>query len=197
MGKILLEKFLKNKILKKQFFCNLTVIILALIAVFIGLTLYDAVPGGYKLFVVMSGSMQPAIRTGSVVVTKHAEQYKVGDVVTFGKNNGKDVPITHRIVTLNEVAGVTMFNTKGDANNAPDAESVRKETIQGRVLFSVPYAGYLFASLKTKQGLIVLIIIGTIIVYSELMRIQNEIRNMARKKKGSEVNKEKDEKTTI
>ena len=152
---------------------------------------------GPKLFVVLSGSMQPAIRTGSVVVAKQADQYKVGDVVTFGKNTVKEIPTTHRIVEQKDISGVSVFITKGDANNAPDGEPVRKETIQGRVLFSVPYVGYLLSAAKSKQGLLILIIVGAIVIYSELMRIQKEVRNLTQKKKETAINKEKDEKTPV
>jgi signal peptidase len=166
-------------------------IVICVVVVFVALWFLVPAKNGPRLFIVLSGSMQPAIRTGSVVVVKPAEQYNIGDVITF--DSGKGTSTTHRIVALNDVSGVSMFSTKGDANNTDDAVPVSKEAIKGKVLFSVPYFGYLISSLKTKQGLLVIIVIGAIIIYREMMRIQKEIKELARKRKDTVVNKEKNE----
>lgn len=186
-----------SKIFKKHFFYNILLFIVVVLAVFIGLASYDVIPGGPKLFVVLSGSMAPEIRTGSVVAVTPVDQYKVGDVVTFGSNSGKEVPTTHRVVEIKDADGVSMFLTKGDANNAPDVAPVNKEAIKGKVLFSVPYVGYLISAAKTKQGMLVLIVVGAIIIYSELMRIQQEIKDISRRKKEAKSNTEKNENFVI
>jgi len=83
--------------------------------------------GNIKFMVVQSGSMEPAIHTGSVVMIKPASDYKIGDVITFGEVSKTKAPITHRIYDIKVVDGNPVYITKGDANNAPDAREVQKE----------------------------------------------------------------------
>lgn len=151
--------------------------------------------GGPKIFVVLSGSMEPKIHPGSIVIINQQRDYEVGDVVTFGANTLKTIPTTHRIVEIKEVDGVKMYTTKGDANNSPDSATISKDTVRGKVFVSVPYVGYLLSAVKTKQGLVAIVIIGTIIVYSEVMRIQKEAKDLYRKRKEKYVKKDSDEKT--
>lgn len=134
-------------------------------------------PGGWKLFTVRSGSMRPQIPTGSLVVVHPAADYQVGEVITF-KN--APTPTTHRIQNISE--GIYM--TKGDANDAPDSEPVRQEQILGKVVLSLPYLGYPVAFAKTQTGFLLLIIIpATVIVYSEILNIKNEIQKIRQKHK--------------
>lgn len=139
---------------------------------------------GYRMFIVKSGSMEPKIRTGSVVFDKKTSTYKVGDVVTFKIKDSKDT-VTHRIVSEKIDANNGVFyTTKGDANNAPDSEPASKLNVVGKVAFSVPYMGYLAAFIRTLPGLIIFIIIpATIIVYEEMGKIKDEIKKIQEEKK--------------
>ena len=65
---------------------------LGLVAVFVAVSALN-LPGGWKLFTVQSGSMQPAISLGSLVIVKPAGEYVVGDVITFKTG---PTPTTHR-----------------------------------------------------------------------------------------------------
>jgi len=150
-------------------------------------------PGNYKIFTVQSGSMEPAIKTGSLIFSKPMADYAVGDIVTK-KTTDPKITITHRIISKKEVDGKTVFETQGDANKAPDGEKFAKEGIIGKEIISIPYIGYPVSYAKTTPGLILLIIIpAVIIVYDELNKIKKEIGKMwAKKKEGSE-GKEKEE----
>jgi signal peptidase len=140
-------------------------------------------PWGYRLFVVQSGSMEPAIKTGSVVITSVAKTYQVGDIVAFTTTTIKDV-VTHRISSITDDEKGRRFVTKGDANKAVDPQPVPKNNIQGKVRLAIPYAGYFVSFAKTQLGLIMLIIIpGTLIVYSELVSIKNEARRLILEKR--------------
>src|SRR3989338_9973092 len=76
-----------------------------------------------RSFVVVSGSMEPAIRLGSIVLTKSATNYKTGDVVSFNNKAGQTV--THRIMEIKTSPDGQSFILKGDANNtAEDRKSV-------------------------------------------------------------------------
>ncbi|PJC66081.1 signal peptidase I, partial [Candidatus Beckwithbacteria bacterium CG_4_9_14_0_2_um_filter_47_11] len=137
---------------------------LGLVAVFVAVSALN-LPGGWKLFTVQSGSMQPAISVGSLVLVKPAGEYAVDEVITFKTG---PAPTTHRINRIE--AGVII--TKGDANDTPDSEPVRPENIIGKVVLSLPYAGYPVTFAKSKEGFLLLIVIpATLIIYSEILNI--------------------------
>ncbi|OGM76418.1 signal peptidase I [Candidatus Woesebacteria bacterium RIFOXYA1_FULL_40_18] len=147
------------------------------------------VGGIYRLFVVQSGSMEPKIKTGSVVLVVREKNYKVNDIITFlfnldAKPRDLNSTITHRIFSLKDSSDGKNIETKGDANQAPDKEIVKESQILGKVVFSVPYLGYVVAFARTQTGLILLIVIpATIIIYSEAMNIKNEITRIIKEKK--------------
>ena len=127
--------------------------------------------------------MEPDIKTGSVVIIKPSSNYAVGDVVTFGKDTKKDIPTTHRIISSRAQNGVIMFTTKGDANEDKDTSEIRQSDIHGKVLFDVPFFGYIIDLARKPLGFAVLIILPAIIVmYDEGVKIFREISKMRKKK---------------
>lgn len=130
-------------------------------------------PFGYELKVVQSGSMEPAIHVGSVVVIVPETSYNVGDVITFGPDTKKQIPITHRIAEITDEG----FVTKGDANEHPDPKPAKKGEVIGRVAFSVPYIGHIIAFARTKLGYALLVgIPAALIILDEFADIVWEIR---------------------
>jgi signal peptidase len=135
------------------------------------------IPGNYSVMIVKSGSMEPGIRTGSVVAVKPADEYRIGDVITF--RTGRDEPTTHRIVEIRNENGSESYVTKGDANNAPDSSAVRENEIIGKVLFSVPYAGYAVDVARKPIGFVLIIVIpALIIIGDEVRKIFLEVKRM-------------------
>ena len=165
--------------------------------IFIALLLIISVfpiTGNIKTMSVLSGSMEPAIHTGSVIVVKPVSNYKIGDVISFGKNTKTDIPTTHRIVEVRAQEGQMIYKTKGDANNSEDTSEVLQKDVIGKVYFSIPYLGYIIDFVKKPVGLMVVIIIpAVIIVYDEIQNIFKEIVKIKEKKvlaKKDEENKE-------
>jgi signal peptidase len=99
----------------------------------------DKVPGflGFKPLIVLSGSMEPAILTGDLVIVREvpADTLKEGDVIAFRRATAV---ITHRIMKINQNDGNTLFYTKGDNNNADDSAPVTVDLLEGRYLFRIP-----------------------------------------------------------
>lgn len=153
-------------------------------------------PKQLMLFVVQSGSMEPAIKTGSVVFVKPQKDYKVGDIVTFKQNRESDIKnpkltVTHRIVTVNNVNNEEVFTTRGDANNVEDMRQVSKDTVLGKVLFGIPYLGYPVGFVKTQTGFVLLIVIpATIFVYSEILSIKKEAKRIMEERKKRKLENE-------
>ena len=116
---------------------------------------------GIEPFVVISGSMEPAIPVGSLsFVNKHVkyENIKENDVIAFTLGTGDKV--THRVVKITEDG----IETKGDANSASDGVSTTKANFIGKNIFSIPKVGYGVRLIQTTKGKIILTTIIIIIL---------------------------------
>lgn len=122
--------------------------------------------GGYRSYLVQSGSMEPTIMTGDIVIVHDNGRYFDKDVITFLEKESRRV-VTHRIVKSIEENGTTVFETKGDANRSLDQDTVPLEDVIGRVIFTVPKLGYLVAFAKSPFGLVIFIIIPSILLISQ------------------------------
>jgi len=116
-------------------------IFIGFLIIIAGLLIVSVFPitGNIKFLTVQSGSMEPAIKMGGVVLVKPMNDYKIGDVITFGKITRTKSPTTHRIYDIKVVEGDIRYITKGDANEDPDHREVFKKEILGKVLLSIPY----------------------------------------------------------
>jgi len=169
---------------KINFWKTITYIIYGLVIIFAFLAISAKFSiGGIKLLVVKSGSMEPTIRTGSLVVDRTAKEYKESDIITFRSTNDPSNTTTHRIVGIEKQDNSVEFITKGDANDSNDPLKLNPDLIIGKVVFKIPYLGYIVAFARTMPGLIILVIIpATIIIYDEINNIKKEI--ILRRKKG-------------
>jgi signal peptidase len=138
---------------------------------------------------VYTGSMEPAIPVGGVVVIKPVDTatLKIGDVICF--KISEPTSITHRIFNITNEG----FLTKGDANEDPDQWIVKKENIIGKVILTIPYLGYIGYFVKTPIGFTLLIIIpASLIMALEIRSIIKELKN---KNKNQKISKEPKETT--
>ena len=120
----------------------------------------------YQSLVVRSGSMSPNIPTGSLVLYHRAAatQIKVGDVIVFAKPGSADEKVTHRVYRIVEGPNGRYFETKGDANGAPDAWRIAA-TGTGWVAFAhVPDVGYVLGYLQTGAARMLLIVIPALLL---------------------------------
>ncbi len=137
------------------------------------------IAGNIKVLTVLSGSMEPAVHTGSVVIVKPITNYKVGDIITFGPNTKTQIPTPHRIAEIRVQEGQTIYKTQGDANNAEDMKEVLGKDVIGKVYISAPYAGYVVDFVRKPIGLILVIVLPAVfIVYDEVKKIMKEIKKM-------------------
>jgi signal peptidase len=168
---------------------------LALLFSAVLLLVVSAIPitGNVKILAVLSGSMEPAIHTGSVVIVMPAEDYKIGDVITFGEISKTKTPTTHRINDIKITGGQPIYITKGDANNMPDSREVQKGEVAGKVLFSVPYAGYAVNAVRKPVGFMAIVLIpSAMIITDEAIKIKKEIAK--KKEKPAEIEKKEENK---
>lgn len=169
-------------------------VLLLIIAGTVALSMFD-IPGGIKFYNVQSGSMEPTIKTGSLIISKPFDSYQIGDIITFKSAKDKDiknpkVTTTHRISEIKNNEDKVEYITKGDANDVVDVEPVSKDLIIGKSFFYIPYLGYPISFAKTKEGLIVLIVIPvTLIIYSEILTIKKEAVRLYKESKKRKLTK--------
>jgi signal peptidase I len=177
----------KLKILQKTLYWGL-IIILVVIASLATLSAFN-IPGGVRLYTVQSGSMEPAIRTGSVVFVRPSLEYKEGDIITFKNEADRNeqnpaATTTHRVHQVVQEEGMISFITKGDANDSPDGSRTDAGLILGKTFLTIPLLGYLVSFVKTQLGLTLLIIIpATLIVYGEVLNIKKEAKRLIEERK--------------
>lgn len=147
---------------------------------------YIAIPFfGNQALIVRSGSMEPTIGTGSVIVVRPEEFgfYKVGDIIAFRSQTNSNTIITHRITSVEAKPEGVSYKTKGDANEEVDNWTVPAHNVLGRSYFTVPEAGKLLAFAKSKTGMAGLIAFpAAIVILLETLNILKELKKNKERK---------------
>ena len=127
---------------------------------------------GHQMFIVQGGSMSPAFEAGSLAFIRPVDAYtvKVGDVITYVTQG--DSFTTHRVAAVNMDGGELSFTTRGDANLVDDSLPVYPENLVGKVVQTLPYAGFVLSYGQTPTGVLLMVIIPGIFV------IAFELRNL-------------------
>lgn len=154
------------KIVKKVLLIVITILLILLVAFnaynFFSLKVLKhklTTVGGYSLLEVVSGSMEPTIHVGDmIIINTKASNYQENDIVTFLDVNGSFV--THRIVSIDEEEMIT----KGDFNNTED-EPTKMNKIVGKYVARIPGAGKILSSFKNPFTLVMILIIGLLFCY--------------------------------
>lgn len=143
-----------------------TVLLIALVLVCLPVTATRLL--GYEAYSVVSGSMEPAIPTGSLVYVKQAapEEIKEDDIIAFYGAKDSNAIITHRVVENKVVMGELI--TKGDANKTEDMNPVPYSNFIGKVEHSIPTLGRIAQALTSSTGKI---IAGCVILAAVLLEI--------------------------
>jgi len=128
---------------------------------------------GATPYAVLSGSMRPAYRPGTLVVVRPVDpaQIRVGDVITYQPRPNDPTVFTHRVVQEKVgVNGFRRFRVRGDANDADDPGWVRPVQIRGRLWYAIPYLGWLSNTMSgvRHHAVLALIAIG-LLVYAGAM----------------------------
>ncbi len=145
---------------------------------------------GQRMLIVMSGSMEPKIHTGSVIFDNpnfQISSLKVGNIITFKPPTNPNILITHRIYRVVKQNGQEGFMTKGDANAVQDGWVVPTKNIVATYdHLTIPYLGYYLEFIKTKMGLaMVLIIPGAFLIVSQILSLTRILRKETLEKKNT------------
>ena len=114
---------------------------------------------GYRIYMVLSGSMEPDIPQGSMVAVQEVppSSLQVGDDITFHTGDADHEVITHRIVEIvpdYEGTGSPGYITQGVARSVPDEEIRPAASVLGRVTLCIPLLGYLLSFFQSDYFLI-------------------------------------------
>jgi signal peptidase len=107
---------------------------------------------GWQAMIVRSGSMEPAVPVGSLVLVQRVsgQDVRVGDAIAVQRTGGaRPVTVLHRVVALSERDGRRFAELKGDANATPDPDPVALTQPVARLGAVVPRAGYTVAAVRT------------------------------------------------
>lgn len=123
----------------------------------------DKTPGflGIKTYIIISGSMEPNLRVGDMVIVKEVDEsdLNVGDIISY--RNGQNI-ITHRIVGITSANGMKQYVTKGDYNNVEDNVVVTMDSIEGKVIKKLTYLGKIILFMQNKIVIVIMALIAVV-----------------------------------
>lgn len=137
-----------------------------------GLTNPDEVPSlfGYSPLIVKSGSMEPTIKTGDLIIIKPIDIDDIHGDSEFGAKDGTIISFydpesrgnavtTHRCIeVIVNKDGTKSFRTKGDGNfESVDQTLVPEKNVIGTYVLRIPAAGNVAFFMQTTPGLIICI----------------------------------------
>ena len=121
----------------------------------IGLVAIVTLPSvfGYKSLTVVSGSMEPTLGVGSVVIDEVISplEARPGDIVTF-KDPLRPRQLTHRLQKVRAEGDTVYMVTLGDANDVPERWTVQRDGQIGRVVAHLPKLGYVRSWLSSRYA---------------------------------------------
>lgn len=129
--------------------------------------------GADRGLVVLTGSMEPSIEPGDVVLVAETDidEVQVGDVVTFNPHPGVEKTYTHRVVDITHDKRGTVLTTKGDANERPDPMQVDDAMLVGTVEHRIPTLGKAIAALQGPLTPLTLVVLSILTAGYEITNL--------------------------
>lgn len=138
--------------------------------------------------VVSTGSMEPEIKTGSIVLSSlEIDEINKGDIIVFTSPTNEEITIVHRVMQIEKEE----YITKGDNNDNEDDWIVFKSNIKGKVFFTIPNLGYAIQWMKTPIGFITIIIVPALLfILTMIKKIKEGINEEVERKTKEEISKQ-------
>ncbi len=132
----------------------------ALVGAFCILVFGASLAFGLKPQIVVSGSMEPTIPTGALLMAKEvsAAEIAVGDIVTVQRPNDAGL-VTHRVTSIEQQFKNWEITMRGDANAADDPQPYTVRTV-GKIVATIPGAGYVAGVFRTPFGITGIVVFG-------------------------------------
>ncbi|MGN0475872.1 MAG: signal peptidase I [Ruminococcus sp.] len=129
---------------------------------------------GYSVYRVSSGSMEPELSVGDVILSKKImpETLEIGDIISYNGREGdyQGKIITHKIVDIKETGYGRVFTTKGIANASEDP-AVEEFQVLGKMQFKIPIVGTLYNFFMTPYGLVAVILLILLAFSNEIITL--------------------------
>lgn len=187
----------KNKVFRiinliKNIICwTLIVVLVFTLVVFFTARINGSTPSvfGYSIYRVSSGSMEPELKVGDIILDKvveNPEDLKVGDVITFKSDDYGDLLVTHKVIKAPyEDNGKLMLQTKGVANELED-KPISTDKVKGIMICKVDYLDTVYNVFLSPWGLLILIALIVIIFFDEIITIVKILTNNDRSVKDAD-----------
>lgn len=149
-------------------------IIAGLLLIYLGLRFFLATDT--PIVVIASGSMSPALEVGDLAVVQgvSSSDIQIGDMIVFDSPEG--VRTIHRVTQMQTLLnGTILFKTKGDANPSEESYWTSEKDVHGRVIFRIPYIGWL-ALIPAIPITIVVILLIIILLWPENRRKRKKLK---------------------
>ena len=178
----------KNKVFRiikliKNIICwTLIVVLVFTLVLFFTSRINGSTPSvfGYSIFRVSSGSMEPELKVGDIILDKvveNPEDLKVGDVITFKSDDYGDLLVTHKVIKAPyEDNGKLMLQTKGVANELED-KPISTDKVKGIMICKVDYLDTVYNIFLSPWGLLILIALIISIFFDEIITIMKILTN--------------------
>lgn len=154
-------------------------LVLAIIILPLFIFSFPWIIGAEGAYIVQTGSMEPEIPTGSMILVYYEEPEDIesGEVITFYSNvKDRSVKITHRVIDRSRTGDRYIYLTKGDALEFADGEWRPEENVIGEVRYTSSLFGALIRNYREQK-----VFFGLIIILSSLIII-DEMRNIVEEK---------------
>ena len=122
---------------------------------------------GHRIYLVMTGSMEPEINMKDVVITKQTDDLKEGDVIAYEQGNAVTI---HRIIKVYTEGENKLYQTKGDANNIEDKGLVQKTQVKGKIIAKSTVMGHAIYWLQ-HNFIVFVLVIGILLVILIIRRL--------------------------
>lgn len=137
----------------------------------------------YKMYIVVSGSMEPTLKTNELILikkTNNTTTFSEGEIISFF-DESFEIPITHRIIKIEN----NLIYTKGDYNNIVDFTPIKENQIIGKLVWHSYYLGLLYV--KYKYELLILGILAIIVLNLLLYNKDNKKSKQDKKRNNLEI----------
>jgi signal peptidase len=178
--------------MKRKLNSVLRILLIVVISILLGWKIYSwnaktlvgnalAMPFGYGITVVLSGSMQPELSVDDIVLIQAQESYSIGDIIVYQDSTSL---VIHRIVNICNGEVIT----QGDANDIPD-NPITIADIKGKKIAKIPRLGVVVRFLKSSSGFLVVLVVAIVLLevpyylekkksLDEQEKIKEEIRRL-------------------
>lgn len=165
--------------LVKNIICWILILILAItMVIFLTTRIQGNTPTvfGYTIFRISTGSMEPELMTGDIILDKVIDdetEIAVGDVITFeGGSQFDGKLVTHKVIKApyTDENGNTMLQTHGIANELDDTP-ISIDQVRAKMICKIPYIDTLYNLFLSPCGLLIMILLIILVFIDEIINI--------------------------